>query len=477
MWVMQFSTLSPAQGNDQSYSTFPQEIVDAIIDELAQPAIGVGSPVQNLRACALVSKAFHASASRHLFAKLQVTYDLRVERRMKRLREVLEANPSLLPQVRCLKIFNALHGRLPAFYKRQQSKLATFCDRFSVSRVQDDLVCLLQRFLVANISELEIVGTGKYPAYSSWTQFPARIAELLVSIAQSNSHIHTLKLSSMQDLPSIVIRKEGQNALPVNNFVHCFFSLSEPPIHIFENNFTGTQSSDENSLLSTQSLRRLNIQALYINAALPLIIDPTVQFPKLEFSSLSFNTPLQAHILRQVLTSVPPLLKELRLIVTHNELSRFKALLSSATPTKHNPKLPALKLLDLFLPLDPTVSADIQNMIQALSMSLGSPIFPLNIPMLNFRIYTMRYYPTRVDINDTAPLFITLFNSLDEVLCGHARLQRLKTVGLCLFYRDDFIARWCERVKRLATDMDMPLFPRLSLNGVVVTISAEEAQF
>ncbi|KAF9480211.1 hypothetical protein BDN70DRAFT_877835 [Pholiota conissans] len=262
-----------SRGLDAALSTttldIPQEIVDLIVAILS-------SEITTLRTCSELSIAFHVSARRFAFARVEIPLHVpeALARHMGKLRKTLKAKPHLLSEVASLKVL------LPQF--RPASEPAW---KRMFSSANDDTRWVLQRIASsshsARLTSLEICGTGMrrddygvgWDGISPFFEFNESIAPLVLSIAQTHPHLKSLIISSVRYVPiSILNRMTCKPSIQYLSIVKTYFT----------NRGCGKVSAEQ----YLQNMRRLEV-----STPVPSFLShPTSALPKPEYISVAIPT-------------------------------------------------------------------------------------------------------------------------------------------------------------------------------------------
>jgi len=253
---------------------FPQEIVDAVIDEVAklvQATVDASTRSQDLMACALVSQSFRHRSQHHLFAHAVLSHpadkpysDSVSEERTHRLYHILEANPSLRSLIRVLDITLAI-GIPPPLPAILDFLHGTSCGYRGIHTLK------------IRISGL----AGTVDDHSGYQEFYHALARMLLDCKTS---LRALHLNDFADFP-------------INVFL-CGHSLTE--LILDSSHISALHVGPEDTLLQSYTdnphlaPRKIFLQTLWVKNS-RFNAQRSLQHPRIAFSALralSFSLPM-----------------------------------------------------------------------------------------------------------------------------------------------------------------------------------------
>ncbi|KAF9477716.1 hypothetical protein BDN70DRAFT_880817 [Pholiota conissans] len=477
-----------------SYLTLeiPQEIIDVIVDEIARELEGNRAALTHLRSCALVSKGFNHSVCRYLFAVIDIYYgNPKHQRSISRLRRILEAHPPLVSYIRRLTIIISWDWK-----RNQKSKIRDLGRRLgmqfrrAISKWRRNLIWVLQRVhSAANLRSMTIRGLEAFPV-STWTKLDEKVSAVLISIAQGNTHLEHLELNDIMDVPvEILSRKDG------NTFNS--FQLSSCTL-VHKLNFPANALSIINpmkilsSQLSLIDFRSVQSFSFYYRFLWESVLNPDIlqmpvsHFPKLEFVSLGISG--QKHglfLLKQILTSDAPLLKEMNI-----ELYQIHPTLSSSPLWYWNSLVPPSDVAhhnNMIVPIEKLSLTNVQRQLAdttlELRLALETMVAFIKCPMLpktiieisirlHIRIYNLLIPGFEFELI-TPEEFYTGMHLFDNVLSDQSRFPSLKKLNLItITTKGDIDGDWLLRAdSRKICQGEDKVFPRLASMGVSIGMS------
>ncbi|KAF9477717.1 hypothetical protein BDN70DRAFT_880818 [Pholiota conissans] len=495
---------SSPSGSDGDFQRVevPQEIVDAIIDEIVDSA-DIKHCSVHLRACALVSRAFRHSAYRFLFSVYEISHCKwsRSYSTLTTLRELIEGNPNLVSYLRRLRIVaDSRHpgnrdnqSRISTSYKNQKSKFIDLGDRLGLSKdgkLQKNLIWVLQTISAAQpnrLTTLEICGRerGLRMEYcASWKGFSKGVAATLINIAKTSAQLQAMKLCNIMDLPIALLTPQKGSSFSHLTLDDCTFlpTDSAPQSSLI---YPFKIITAQPPLVQLQSLQSLNLNLPYfgrnndLSGAPDLTVLPFPGFPKLEDLTLSmYGSQQDAVFLKWILTSYAPLLEELGIVMnTHSNTSPWDwdSLTSSSEVSNHD--IIAIKQLSTRNQSQRLVNTgtDFRAMFQAAFTIFNYPMLPTTIQTIIIQIlveagrfvvlYTADGTLLPEDDAITLEKFKAEMNSLDEILSDRLRYPKLEklTVSI-LVIKGKIDGTWCADLLD-SEGMNADAFPRLYSMG------------
>ncbi|KAF9473248.1 hypothetical protein BDN70DRAFT_997743 [Pholiota conissans] len=188
---------------------FPQEILDLFISTLVSDA-SESDLSAALKACALVSKSFSASAQAHLFSTIHLEYDFSNKatfRTVQNLREVLEGNQRLAANVRVFEVYfkNIKWSSITSWYGANVDEVALPSIMDVLARAQSPLSPF--KFGSAEgsrrqIGKLNTLGLGGYNGHeTAWSLLHSNFQRAWERLIIASPGLSTLRLRTIRQYP------------------------------------------------------------------------------------------------------------------------------------------------------------------------------------------------------------------------------------------------------------------------------------
>jgi len=150
--------------NVRKYPALPQEIIDAIVHEIASQT---HLTPETLRACALVSKSFCYPCRRHLFSHIELVSDNFSQSRAARLVKILQNpdNVGLAASVRSLRLtldvpFHTFLGSRALGHRLHESKIKALTLAKRLRLYENNLIKALNLLMLAPLTSFTLHGRG-----------------------------------------------------------------------------------------------------------------------------------------------------------------------------------------------------------------------------------------------------------------------------------------------------------------------------
>ncbi|KDR74443.1 hypothetical protein GALMADRAFT_157649 [Galerina marginata CBS 339.88] len=189
--------------NTSTWPTLPQEIVNLLVQEVANPYRNNPGPLQldTLKACSLISRSFHAESRRHIFSSIEFRVDRTAQRRAARLAKVLEHKNSdnLLSVIRAVKLVidvrvSSSEDELPRYhFDRLVRKLGLS---------ENNLLRVLRILNRAPLESFAIIAQGGYVNWSA--NGSPTIAAALRQIC-SNQSLKSLRIVNVMNIEQSMV--------------------------------------------------------------------------------------------------------------------------------------------------------------------------------------------------------------------------------------------------------------------------------
>ena len=218
----------------QGIPEIPQDIIDLIIDEIASDLNGytgnlhdAGSPMDTLKRCALVSRAFYFPSRRYIFSNIHLEFDMpnrNDEPRTRNLLKILERKESdhLLSLIRTV---NSNFNLIPVSRKSQAGNryqqiirgMSSVTQKFRPPR--DNLVELYHLLSQASLEKCVFTTEG---GFFKWTisTFPALIPIQQMCTGQSLKVLHLVYVADLdQHLLIAILSSPNLRELVLSNVI------------------------------------------------------------------------------------------------------------------------------------------------------------------------------------------------------------------------------------------------------------------